>query len=390
MSTFELIIITILLLETILLIVFIYITCKNKNKDKSNIDFSSDLEKINNQLNGLNASINTINNNLSSTIQNANNNLMKSNSDTLLSIQKSFDEFKDKTNQYLDNKITQIDNKLSQNINDNFKNSRETFNEMIKSLETVKQAQYQLEKTQDDIVSLQNLLSDKKTRGNFGELQLETILYNIFGESNQNSVYQIQYKLPTQNGNFIADAILKCPQPLGTICIDSKFPLENYNRLINESKNSPLYSQYSKAFKADLKKHIDDISSKYIQEGITSSQAIMFLPSEAIFAEINANFYESIKYGQEHNIWITSPTTLMAFLTTVQTMLKNVKFSQNLDIIKENLKNLSKLFNNYKQRWDTLSKHIESVSNDVKDINITSEKISNNFNKIAEKKLLDD
>lgn len=389
MSTFEIIITIILILETILLISLIILFNKNKEKESNNIN-STDIEKINKQLNDLSSSMNTINNNLSYSIQNTNNSLIKSNGETLLSIQKSFDEFKDKTNQYLDSKINQIDNKLSQNIDNNFKNSRETFNEMIKSLETVKQAQSQLEKAQSDIVSLQNLLSDKKNRGNFGEFQLNTILYNIFGECNQNSVYQIQYKLPLKDSNYVADAVLKCPLPLGTICIDSKFPLENYQRLIDENKNSPLYNQYSSAFKKDLKKHIDDISSKYIHEEITSNQAIMFLPSEAIFAEINANFYDIIKYGQDHNVWITSPTTLMAFLTTVDTMLRNIKFSQNLDIIKDNLKNLSKLFMNYKERWDSLSKHIESVSKDVKDINITSEKISNNFNKIADKKLLED
>ena len=131
---------------------------------------------------------------------------------------------------------------------------------------------------------MQGILTDKKTRGIFGEVNLEHIMANVFGANNK-KIYQIQY--PFDN-NTIADCVLFAPEPLGTVAIDSKFPLENYQAMVNRSNTASVRANAEKLFKADVKKHIDDISNKYIIPGVTSDQAIMFLPAEAIFAEINA------------------------------------------------------------------------------------------------------
>ena len=137
-----------------------------------------------------------------------------------------------------------------------------------------------------------------------------------------------------------------------------------------------------KNFKNDLKKHIDDISSKYIITGVTSNQAIMFLPAEAIFAEINAYHSDIIEYAYKKRVWITSPTTLISTLTTIQVIIKNIERDKYTSIIHKELNLLSDEFKRYKERWDKLSRSIETVNKDIKDIYNTTEKITKRFDSI--------
>lgn len=389
MKLSEIILLIILLIQTVILIGCLILFYR-RNNAKNSIS-KDEINKINDQIIYLKNQNDLLNNSINQLSQLTSANITKQGLETNSKIVENLNNFTSKTYSFLDSKLDQIDRKLNEKLDSNFKENKDALLKMAESVQKVKDAQSQLEQTQLEIVGLQNLLSDKKSRGCFGEVQLSSILYNVFGENGKNQVYQLQYQLPLKDQELIADAILNCPPPLGLICIDSKFPLENYKRMINEDKKSPLYKTYSSSFRQDVKKHINDISSKYIKDGITSNQAIMFLPSEAIFAEINANFYDLVEYAQQKNVWITSPTTLMAFLTTVATMLENIKFSKNLNVVKANLLELSKLFDNYKTRWDNLVRHIDSVSKDVKDISITTNKISNGFSNIANnKELLDD
>ena len=173
------------------------------------------------------------------------------------------------------------------------------------------------------------------------------------------------------------------PEPLGMIAVDSKFPLENYQRMVD--KRIPLEDRkaFEKLFKADLKKHIEDISSKYIITNETSNQAIMFIPAEAIFAHIAAYYDDIIAYAQKKKVWITSPTTLISTLTTIQLFVLNLERDKNAEIIHKELNLLGDEFRRYKDRWDSLSKDIDKVSKDVKDIHTTTDKISNKFEKIS-------
>lgn len=184
------------------------------------------------------------------------------------------------------------------------------------------------------------------------------------------------------NGS-IADCVLFAPEPLGTIAIDSKFPLENYRNMVDKKLSSIEREKYEKLFKADVKKHIDAISSKYIIPGVTSDQAIMFLPAEAIFAEINAYHYDIIDYAYKKKVWIVSPTTLISTLTVIQMILKNIERDKYTSIIHEELNKLGVEFSRYKDRWDKLSRSIESVSRDVNDIHTTTEKITKRFDSIS-------
>ena len=193
-------------------------------------------------------------------------------------------------------------------------------------------------------------------------------------------MYSLQYSLP--NGT-IADSILFAPAPLGTIAIDSKFPLENYRMMVDKKLPIDVRERYGKQFKLDVKKHIDAISDKYIIPNVTSDQAIMFLPAEAIFAEINAYHSDLIEYSYKKRVWIVSPTTLMSTLTVIQMIIKNIERDKYTSIIHDELNKLGIEFNRYKERWDRLAKSIQTVNKEVENVQITSDKISKKFDVIS-------
>lgn len=284
----------------------------------------------------------------------------------------------EKLNEKIEQKLTLINDKVNERIDQNFEKTNRTFNNIIERLSKIDEAQKKIDGLSSEIVSLQSVLTDKKTRGIFGEVNLNYILSSVFGEKNT-GIYEIQHKM--SNG-FIADAILYAPLPLGTICIDSKFPLENYEKMTDRTLSKETRDLAAKQFKIDVKKHIDAISTKYIVPGETASEAILFLPAEAIFAEINAYHSDLIEYAYNKSVWITSPTTLMSTLTTISMILKNMERDKYAKVIHEELNKLSFEFARYKERWDKLSRSIETVNKDIKDIHVTTQKITNRFNSI--------
>ena len=210
-------------------------------------------------------------------------------------------------------------------------------------------------------------------------MQLYQIMAAVFGEKNDR-IYETQYKL--SNGTIV-DAMLHAPLPMGDLPIDSKFPLENYQRMMDRTLGEVERQLAEKQFKQDVKKHIDDIFNKYVTPQETSDQAVMFLPAEAIFAEINAYHPDLVAYSQRKRVWLVSPTTFMSTLTTIQVILNNLERDQHALIIQQELNKLGDEFKRYKERWDKLSKHIDSVSKDVKEIHITTEKIGTRFDAIS-------
>ena len=280
-------------------------------------------------------------------------------------------------NEKIEIRLNQINDRVNERLEQNFEKTNKTFNSVLERLTKIDEAQKNIDDLSKDIISLQSVLTDKKTRGTFGEVNLNYILTSIFGE--KRVVYDIQHKLPN---DCISDACIFAPEPLGTICIDSKFPLENYERMTNKSLDKNLREQAFKLFKSDVKKHIDAIASKYIIDGITSDEAIMFLPAEAVFAELNAYHPELLKYAYERKVWICGPTTLMSTLSTISMILKNIERDKYTKVIHEELNKLGVEFKRYKERWDKLSKSIDSVSSEVKDIHTTTDKISKKFESI--------
>ena len=278
----------------------------------------------------------------------------------------------------MENRLNMMNDKVNSRLDENFERTNRTFTNVLERLSKIDEAQKKIDSLSSDIISLQSVLTDKKTRGILGEVNLEHILSNIFGVNNK-KIYQMQYTL---NNDTVVDCILFAPEPLGMIGIDSKFPLENYQVMVDKNNSQQIRSEAEKKFKIDMKRHIDAISSKYIIPGITSNQAIMFLPAEALFAEVNAYHSDIVEYAYRKRVWITSPTTLISTLTTIQVIIKNIERDKYAKVIHNELILLDTEFRRYKERWDKLYRSIEIVSKDVKDIHTTTDKITKRFNSI--------
>ncbi len=307
-----------------------------------------------------------------------------------VNINKEINDFKDELNknintdfeglnEKIEKKLNIINDRVNERLDQNFEKTNKTFTNILERLSKIDEAQKKIDSLSNDIISLQGILTDKKSRGIYGEVNLKQILSSVFGENNE-KIYSLQYTLP--NGT-IADSILFAPEPLGTIAIDSKFPLENYRMMVDKKLSEDMRDRYAKQFKIDVKKHIDAISEKYIIPGVTSNQAIMFLPAEAIFAELNAYHNDLIEYSYKKRVWIVSPTTLMSTLTVVQMVIKNIERDKYSTVIHEELNKLGIEFGRYKDRWDKLAKSIEQVSKEVDEVHITTDKISKKFNYIS-------
>ena len=292
----------------------------------------------------------------------------------------------EKLNDRIEHKLNMINDHVNERLDVNFEKTNKTFTSVLERLSKIDEAQKKIDSLSTDILSLQSILTDKKTRGIFGEVNLKHILVSVFGENND-KIYKLQYTFET---GVIADCVLFAPEPLGMVAIDSIFPLDNYRLMIDKKAGIVERQNAEKNFKSDVKKHIDAIASKYIIKGVTSNQAIMFLPAEAIFAELNAYHPDIIDYAYKKRVWLASPTTLMSTLTTIELVIKNIEKDKYTSVIHEELNKLSVDFKRYKERWDKLSRSIDAVSRDANDIHITTDKISKRFdviNNVDTKKL---
>jgi len=287
-------------------------------------------------------------------------------------------KFEDKIIQNMEIKFSQINTKVQDKLESNFKKTDETFTNIIERIAHIDEAQHKLEKLSTNLISLEDILTDKKSRGVFGEISMYNILNNVFGE--KTGIYAKQYKL--SNGTIV-DAVLNCPNPLGLLPIDSKFPLENYRVMVDNNSSESELKNATTLFKNNMKEHILAIHNKYIIPGETSDNAVLFLPSEAVFAEINARHNDIIDFANKNKVWITSPSTLVAFLNNLQMMLVNIERDKYAVIIANELEKLKLEFSRYNSRWEKLIKDINNVSKDAKDIHITSNKITKKFNDIS-------
>ena len=343
----------------------------NQLLSKNNIENNQLLtSSMNNNIQKLSVRLNENNIDLTNVMNENNQNLTKNINEFKDGLTQNLNENFEKLSQKVENKLDLMNMKVEERLSKGFEETTKTFGNVLERLGKIDEAQKKIETLSSNVVSLQDILTDKKSRGIFGEVQLYQILSSVFGEKND-KLYQKQYKL--SNGT-IADSIIFTPEPLGNIAIDSKFPLENYRRMYSSELSQPERENAKKDFSNDLKKHIDAISSKYIIKNETSEQAIMFLPAEAIFAEINA---------YKKNVRIASPTTLVSVLTVIQVMMINLERDKYANIIQQELEKLNVEFTRYRTRWDNLQKNIEKVSKDVKEINTTSNKISKRFTEIS-------
>ena len=337
---------------------------------------------MNNNIQKLSVRLNENNTALTGVMTENNQNLTKNINEFKDGLTKNINENFEKLSQKIENRLDAMNMKVEERLSKGFEETTKTFGNVLERLSKIDEAQKKIEALSSNVVSLQDILTDKKSRGIFGEIQLYQILSSVFGEKND-KLYQKQYKL--SNGTIV-DSIIFTPEPLGNIAVDSKFPLENYRKMYNNDLSQIERENARKDFVTDLKKHIDAISSKYIIKNETSEQAILFLPAEAIFAEINAYHTDIIEYAYKKNVRIASPTTLISVLTVIQVMMTNLERDKYANIIQQELEKLNVEFTRYRTRWDNLQKDIEKVSKDVKEINTTSNKISKRFTEISNAK----
>ena len=337
---------------------------------------------MNNNIQKLSVRLNENNTALTGVMTENNQNLTKNINEFKDGLTKNINENFEKLSHKVESRLDLMNTKVEERLSKGFEETTKTFGNVLERLSKIDEAQKKIEALSSNVVSLQDILTDKKSRGIFGEIQLYQILSSVFGEKND-KLYQKQYKL--SNGTIV-DSIIFTPEPLGNIAVDSKFPLENYRKMYNNDLSQIERENARKDFVTDLKKHIDAISSKYIIKNETSEQAILFLPAEAIFAEINAYHTDIIEYAYKKNVRIASPTTLISVLTVIQVMMTNLERDKYANIIQQELEKLNVEFTRYRTRWDNLQKDIEKVSKDVKEINTTSNKISKRFTEISNAK----
>ncbi len=292
----------------------------------------------------------------------------------------SFDKNMSGLTQATDERLKEISGQVEKRLADGFEKTTQTFQDVLKRLALIDDAQKKITELSTNVVSLQEILADKRSRGAFGEVQLESLVSNVMPANS----YKFQYGF---SNNKVVDCALFLPEPTGTIGVDAKFPLENFQRMMDHDLSEIERRQAQSQFVKDVKKHINDIATKYIIERETAPGAVMFIPAEAIFAEIHAHHPAIVEHAQQSKVWMVSPTTMMALLTTASAVLKDEATRQQVHIIQEHLAMLSKDFGRFKTRMTNLSRHIDNVTKDVKEISTSAEKISSRFDKIEQVQL---
>ncbi|WP_162146859.1 DNA recombination protein RmuC [Acholeplasma granularum] len=337
--------------------IFILLIIKKINKKPQNEDIFNQLEKLKQEVSHQLELMN-----------------LKSKSD----IKNELNIFKDAISSKVTLDVTSINEKVENRLKEGFSTTDKIFKEMAERLLIIDTTQKNIEKLSINVDDLSKLLSDKQLRGAYGEAQLYQILDNVLGTNNK-VVYEKQKKLST---NVIVDAIVYGPEGIGNIPIDSKFPLENYSLMNNENLTNDERLNARKEFRNNIKTHIDNISKKYIIDGETSLQALMFIPSEAVFIEIQSNFSDLIEYAQKSKIWIVSPNTLVYMLTMILVIGQHVERQNNVEKMLYELKNLNDDYKRLFDRWVQLNKIINHLNEQVKLVDIPIEKLKKKVNLI--------
>ena len=276
----------------------------------------------------------------------------------------------------VDGRLEQISGKVDERLNEGFKKTNETFANVMARLAVIDEAQKKLDGLTTNVVSLQQVLSDKSARGAFGEVQLEALVRDTLSPG----VYAFQAAVGA--GREKADCVLTMPDGTSKMAIDSKFPLSNYRMSIDATQPEMVRNIARKQFASDVKKHINDIASKYIQPDANADAAVMFVPSEAVFAEIIGNHSDVVAQAQAQRVWLTSPTSLMALLHIVRAIIRDVEMRKQTAVIKSELHKLGGDFGRFQDRMDKLATHIKQAHDDAEMVQTSARKITGHFDRI--------
>lgn len=286
----------------------------------------------------------------------------------------------DKLTQDTDQRLKEISGQVEKRLTEGFEKTTATFADVVKRLALIDEAQKKITELSTNVVSLQEILADKRSRGAFGEIQLSSLIHNVIPASH----VKMQHEL--SNGRR-ADCFLLLPEPTGNIVIDAKFPLENYRNMTNLQSGEADRRQAERQFRVDVRKHIQDIADKYIIPGETSDGAMMFIPAEAIFAEIHASYPDLIEEAHKLRVWLVSPSTMMAILTTARAVIKDAATRKQIHVIQEHLSYLAQDFTRFQDRMNLLEKHIDQAHGDIREVQTSARKITSRFVKIEKVEL---
>lgn len=272
------------------------------------------------------------------------------------SLNKRFDAL----NKQIDDKLIEINKKVDEKLAEGFKTTGETMAQVRERLQAIDAAQKNIEELSKDVVSLRGVLEGNQTRGQYGEYQLSMVLHNVFGDTT--GCYQEQYTMKkVKDGDDVrADAVVFMPEPNKMICIDSKFPFQDYQRIF-ETDVQEEKERLTKEFGNAVKKHITVIKDKYIVEGKTAPEALMFIPNDGVFAFIHQNLDDVIEYARSKKVILTSPSTLPAILVTINMVRIEVERSKNAEEINRHLQRLAKDFEMFGREWDKFSNALEQT-----------------------------
>ena len=268
--------------------------------------------------------------------------------------------------QLMERRLAQVQEQMNENLHGSARRTAQSLGELQQRLQSIDKAQENITKLSGDVLSLQDILSNKQTRGAFGEIQLT----DIVGKALPKDSYTLQATL--SNGKR-ADCLIHLPNPPGPIAIDSKFPLEAYE-LLRRADTQEQLTRAAQQLRLSLRKHIRDISERYIIEGETADGALMFLPSEAVYAELHANFPEVVREGFNARVWIVSPTTCMATLNTMRAILKDARMREQAGAIRKELGLLYADVDRLGSRVENLDRHFGQAAKDIADIKISADK----------------
>ena len=276
--------------------------------------------------------------------------------------------------QIMEQRLAEVSHKMGEHLHGSATRTARSLGDLQQRLETIDKAQANIEKLSGNVLSLQDILSNKQTRGAFGEIQLHDIVLKALPSDS----YTFQ---ATLSNNRRADCLIHLPNPPGPIVIDSKFPLESYEAL-RRAETPAQAQEAARGMRVAVRAHIKAISERYILEGETADGALMFLPSEAVYAELHGNFPELVREGFNARVWIVSPTTCMATLNTMRAVLKDARMREQAGAIRRELHLLFEDVRRLGERVEKLDTHFGQAQNDIRDIRISSEKATRRAQKL--------
>ena len=295
----------------------------------------------------------------------------------------------DALNKQINDKLFEINKKVDEKLAEGFKGTSETMAQVRERLQAIDDAQKNIEALSKDVVSLRGVLEGNQSRGQYGEYQLSMVLHNVFGDTT--GCYQEQYTLKkVKDGDDVrADAVVFMPEPNKMICIDSKFPFQDYQRIF-ETDNPEEKERLTKEFGNAVKKHITVIKDKYIVEGKTAPEALMFIPNDGVFAFVHQNLEDVIEYARSKKVILTSPSTLPAILVTINMVRIEVERSKNAEEINKHLQRLAKDFEMFGREWDKFSNALEQTGRRREELDHRVGKLTNKFQAISTNNGLED